>query len=307
MRSGPHRWVVPIALAVALAAAPGASAAGPRLTAPGSGAGIADPQTVIVAGDIAGCDWTGDSETAALISRLPGLVMTAGDDAYPAGTPEQFTACYGPTWGAFRSRTRPVPGNHDHVTPGAAGYFGYFGRRAGPPGRGYYAFDLGSWRIYALDSVCSAVGGCGRGDPQLEWLRADLAARPHACVLAVWHHPRFSSGPHGDAVWVAGLTRVLYQAGAEIVVNGHDHVYERFAPARPNGDADPVRGIRQFIVGTGGAALYGFGTAPSPTSEVRDASTHGVLRLTLGEGSYAWEFLPTEAGGFTDSGTGTCH
>jgi 3',5'-cyclic AMP phosphodiesterase CpdA len=275
--------------------------------ADGPGPAIAAPQTVLIAGDIAGCTYDGDARTARLIEAIPGLVMTAGDHAYPSGTARQFRDCYDPTWGRFKARTRPVPGNHDWMVPGAAAYFDYFGTRAGPKRRGYYAFDLGAWRIYALTGSCWEVGGCGSTSPQVTWLKADLAANPHACVMAVWHEPRFSSGPHGDALYVRPLLRVLSKAGAELVVNGHDHLYERFAPATPNGVPDPARGIRQFIVGTGGKTLYAPTTAPDPHSEVRDWSTLGVLKLTLDEGAYAWEFLPVAEGGFTDRGAGICH
>lgn len=175
--------------------------------------------------------------------------MTAGDNVYQKGSWGRFRDCYAPTWGRFRDRTRPTPGNHDWAVPGAAGYFKYFGALAGPAGRGYYAFDAGTWRVYALSGDCWAVGGCQGGSAQYRWLKASLAAHPAACVLAVWHEPRFSSGPHGSATAVRPLLKLLYAAGAEIVVNGHDHEYERFAPASPNGAADPVHGIRQFVVG----------------------------------------------------------
>jgi acid phosphatase type 7 len=264
-------------------------------------------QTVIAAGDIASCGWETDAATAELVESMPGIVMTAGDNAYPSGTYGQFRDCYGPTWGRFIERTRPTPGNHDWYTDGAAGYFRYFGDRAGPAGRGYYAFRAGSWLVYALSGDCVAVGGCWNGSPQHTWLKEHLAAHPRRCVLAVWHQPRFSSGPHGENTKVAPLLRVLYRAGAEIVVNGHDHLYERFVPGRPDGTADPLHGIRRFTVGTAGAPLYAPEEPFARGSEVRDATSHGVLELTLGSDGYGWRFVPVAGGTFTDAGTGVCH
>ena len=264
-------------------------------------------RTIVIAGDIAGCDYRSDSATAQLVEQIPGVVMTAGDNAYPAGSYEQFQRCYAPTWGRFRYRTRPTPGNHDWATPKAAGYFRYFGRRAGPPGRGYYAFDVGVWRVYALAGDCGQVEGCRASSPQFRWLAADLAARPRRCVLAVWHQPRFSSGPHGTRKPTKPLFRLLYESGAEVIINGHDHGYERFGPATDEGEADASHGIRQIVVGTGGAPLYGHHQPFAPNSQVRNGSTHGVLKLRLAENGYAWRFIPVAGGSFTDSGSGTCH
>lgn len=261
--------------------------------------------TVFAAGDIAGCGFDGSQKTAALIVDRPGHVLTLGDNAYEEGTDAQFRDCYDPTWGRFRDRTWPAPGNHDYRTPGAAGYFRYFGARAGDPGRGYYVVELGSWRLYSLNSDCDAIGGCGPGSPQETWLRADLAAHPADCILAYWHHARFSSGsahgsdPRTDAFW-----RDLQAAGADVALAGHDHDYERFMPQDANGRPDPL-GIRAFVVGTGGSGLRPFG-AVLPTSEVRDAATHGVLELTLRPGGYDWRFLPIAGRTFTDAGSGTC-
>ncbi|HEU5204534.1 MAG TPA: metallophosphoesterase, partial [Candidatus Limnocylindrales bacterium] len=190
-------------------------------------------------------------------------------------------------------------------TSGASGYLAYFGARAAPAGTTWYAYDLGTWRIYALDSNCFVVG-CDPGGAQYEWLQADLAANPRPCVLAYWHHPRFSSGQHGNDAEVAPFWDALYAAGAEVIVNGHDHDYERFAPLAPSGEADPERGIRQIVAGTGGAALRDF-DEEDPNSEVRQASTYGVLRLDLHRGSYDWQFIPVAGGSFTDQGSGTCH
>lgn len=264
------------------------------------------PDPVLVgAGDVSYCSSTGDEKTAALLDGIAGTVFVAGDLAYPGGTATQFATCYGPTWGRWKARTRPVPGNHEYRSPGAAPYFAYFGARAGPAGKGWYAYDLGTWRIYGLNSNCDEVGGCGPGSEQERWLRADLAAHPHACVAAVWHHPRFSSGDHGDQPQVAGLWAALEDAGAELVLNGHDHDYERFAPQTGAGVPSPA-GIRELVVGTGGASLRPF-VAVHATSEARSATTLGVLELTLRPGSYAWRFVPVAGASFTDAGSGTCH
>jgi hypothetical protein len=273
------------------------------LSAPGA---IAATDAVLVgAGDIATCSGSGDSATAALVRSIPGAVFTAGDNAYASGTSAQFASCYGPTWGAFRSRTRPAAGNHDYVTSGAAGYFGYFGARAGNPRYGFYAYELGTWRIYVLNSDCWAVGGCGTGSPQDRWLKRDLALYPHRCVLAYWHHPLFSSGLHGNQSAMRTLYGDLYAAGAEVVINGHDHDYERFAPQSPSGVAT-ARGIREFVVGTGGVSHYPFGPVKA-NSQVRNANSFGVLKLSLGAASYAWQFIPTAGSTFRDAGSGTCH
>ncbi len=258
------------------------------------------------AGDIASCGLTADTATAALVESIQGAVFTAGDDAYPSGTPQQFADCYGPTWGRFRGRTHPALGNHDWETPGAAGYFGYFGSAAGPAPGGWYSYDLATWHVVVLDSECAAAGGCGDGSPQLAWLRADLAAHPAACTLAIWHHPRFSSGQHGDDADVGAFWQALYAAGAELVVNGHDHDYERFAPQAPDGSRDTGRGLREFVVGTGGASLRPF-AGVVPNSEVRNASTYGVLVLTLEPGAYRWRFVGVPGSSFGDEGAGVCH
>jgi len=259
---------------------------------------------LVGAGDIASCGLTADSATAKVAAGIAGTVSTAGDNAYEGGTAAEFQDCYGPTWGAFRDRTNPAPGNHDYGTSGAGGYFGYFGTRAGPVGTGWYAYDLGAWRIYALNSNCTKVS-CAAGSEQEQWLPADLATSPRACVLAYWHHPRFSSGEHGNDTGVTPLWNALYEAGAEVIVNGHDHDYERFAPQSPGGAADPARGIRELVVGTGGASLRSFSTIRA-NSEVRNSTTYGVLKLTLSSGSYTWEFVPAGSGTFKDSGSGTC-
>jgi hypothetical protein len=265
-----------------------------------------DP-VLVAAGDIAGCGHQGDTATAAVVaSNIGGTVAVLGDAVYNDGTAAQFRNCYGPTWGRFKWRTRPAPGNHEYRTPGAAGYFNYFGVRAGTRGKGWYSYDLGQWHIVVLNSNCSNVA-CGKGSEQERWLRADLAAHANKCTLAYWHHPRFSSdNRHGDWPSVGPFWEALYEHGADMVLAGHAHVYERFAPQNPWGKADSAFGIRQFTVGTGGNGLYGF-RGVKPNSQVRNAKNLGVLKLTLRSGAYDWNFLPQAGKTFTDSGTTACH
>jgi Calcineurin-like phosphoesterase len=267
-----------------------------------------DVAVLVGAGDIADCkDLAGAEATAKLLEQIPGTVFAVGDLAYPDGTKENFD-CYDRTWGRVKARTRPAPGNHEFHQAGAAYYFRYFSASAGDPSRGYYSYDLGTWHIITLNSECEAVaGGCAAGSLQEKWLRADLAAHPAACTLAYFHKPRFSSGgAHGDYPDVQPLWQALYDANADVVIGGHDHDYERFAPQTPEGVADPKRGIREFVVGTGGKNHRPFG-APHANSEVRDATAFGVLKLTLRPGSYEWQFVSEPGKSFTDSGTGTCH
>jgi hypothetical protein len=264
----------------------------------------ADP-VVVAAGDIGDCSTTADTATAKLLDGIQGTVLTLGDNAYESGTASQFRDCYAPTWGRHLSRTRPSAGNHDYKTNDAAGYFGYFGSRAGDPAKGYYSYDLGTWHIVVLNSNCSEVGGCDASSRQASWLRADLAAKPGFNVLAYWHHPRFSSGSHGDDTNVGSFWEILYAAGADVILNGHEHDYERFAPQDPGGRANATHGIRQFIVGTGGTDLR-TRRSNAPNSQVF-SSTHGVLRLTLRANAYDWAFVPIAGKTFRDSGTAATH
>jgi hypothetical protein len=267
---------------------------------------LPDTTVLVGAGDIAGCGSEQDLETALLLDNIAGTVFTLGDNVYPDGTADQYSDCYDPTWGRHRARTRPAVGNHDYHTPGASGYFNYFGAAAGEVGQGYYSYDVGDWHIIVLNSDCSEVGGCNSDSAQGQWLQADLAANPTVCTLAYWHSPRFSSSSvHGSNTRYQDFWQLLYDAGADVVLNGHDHAYERFAPQDPGGTADPGRGIRQFVVGTGGRGLYTFGT-PEPNSEVREGNTHGVLKLTLQPTSYAWDFIPIAGQTFTESGSESC-
>jgi hypothetical protein len=265
----------------------------------------ADPM-LIAAGDIASCSSDGDEATAALLDGMTGTIATLGDNAYDSGTATEFARCYDPSWGQYRAATRPAAGNHEYVTAGAAAYYAYFGSAAGSASRGYYSYELGAWHIVVINSNCSAVGGCGTGSPQEVWLRADLAAHAAACTLAYWHHPLFSSGFHGAQAYMRPIWRALYEAGADVVLNGHDHLYERFAPQTADGDADAGFGVREFVVGTGGVSHYAL-NAILPNSEVRNTDTFGVLKMTLHASGYDWQFVPVSGRSFADRGSGACH
>ena len=299
--ASPVRTAGPVASSAAAATSSPAGSSGSPVP---SATSAVDP-VLIGAGDIAVCDGDGDSKTAALLAGEPGTVFTAGDNAYPNGTAQQFTDCYAPTWGAELARTRPTPGNHDHETTALGGYLGYFGAAAAPNGTAWYSYDLGTWHVIALDATCASAGGCGPDSDQGRWLAADLAASKALCTLAIWHQPRFSSGTHGNDATVAPFWDALYAAGADVVVNGHDHDYERFAPQDPSGHPDPTRGIREFVVGTGGAELRPFG-AEAANSELRVAGYYGVIKLVLHRSSYEWTYLTT-AGLTLDRGNGNCH
>jgi hypothetical protein len=279
------------------------------LWAGGPAAGQVGSDPVLVgAGDIGSCRSFGDEATAGLLAGIDGTVATFGDNAHPRGTDADFAECYNPSWGLFKARTLPSPGNHEYETAGASGYFDYFGAAAGDPNKGYYSYDLGSWHVVVLNSNCSFVvgGGCAAGSDQEQWLKADLAAHSNVCTLAYWHHPRFSSGIHGDESSVAPFWDDLYQAGAEVVLNGHDHSYDRFAPLNPSGQTDPAQGIRQFTVGTGGAELTEFKSI-NPTSEVQIAGMNGVLQMTLHSDGYDWKFITAPNGTEADTGSASCH
>lgn len=315
-------------LVTLLAAACGAQADGPstpgrlpgvETPVPGdpsapSGEGAQGPQgrveqadaVLFAVGDIASCKSDGDEATAALLDGQSGVIAALGDTVYESGKPEEYARCFAPAWERHKKRIRPAVGNHEYQTPGASGYFAYFEEQAGEPGKGYYSYDLGRWHIIVLNSNCKQVGGCDANSPQVEWLRSDLAAHPTQCALAYWHHPRFSSGQHGNFPSMQTIWEILYEHGVDVVLAGHDHDYERFAPLNDQGKVDPERGIRSFVVGTGGRSLRPFG-AIHPASEVRDNQTYGVLKLTLRPDSYEWQFIPVAGGTFTDAGQGTCH
>ena len=267
----------------------------------------ADP-VLVGAGDIASCDdLAGAEATAKLIDKIPGTVFAAGDLAYPDGSDENFAKCYGPTWGRFKDRTRPAPGNHEYHN-GVTGYTHYFGAAAGDPKKGYYSYDLGAWHILALNSECDEIGGCDAASAQAQWLKQDLEQHKNGCTLAYFHKPLFSSGlRHGNGPEMRPFWEIMYHAGVDVVINGHDHDYERFAPMNPEGKADFDHGIREFVVGSGGKNSHRTMGPAKPNSEARNDDTFGVLKLVLHAKTYDWEFVPEAGKKFTDSGTGTCH
>ncbi len=276
---------------------------------------ITDP-VVLAAGDIASCEDSGGDEATSdiLMAHPDAVVAPLGDTAYVDGTPAEFANCYQPSWGRAFSRTFPTVGDHEYATPNASGYFNYFRDRLQPfgaaavdPTRGMYSYDLGAWHVVVLNSNCVQVGGCTAGSPMEQWLRADLAAHPSSCTLAYWHHPRFSSGgQHGSDTRMAPFFDALYDNGVELVLNGNEHVYERFAPQSAEGVADPGHGVRQFTVGTGGYFFYQFGT-PLPNSEARSTNVYGVVKLSLHSNGYDWQFLPEAGRTYSDSGSSACH
>ena len=255
--------------------------------------------TVLLAvGDIGFCDGSADEAVASLAARLPGAIALLGDIAYPDGSAVDYAACFHPAWGPMLDRIRPAPGNHDYQTTDASGYFSEFGAAAGAPGEGWYSYELGAWHVVVLNSNCDLVGGCGEGSPQLAWLEADLRLHPATCTLAYWHHPRYSSGHHGDQAFMDPPWDALAAAGADLVLGGHDHDYERFAP---------IDGMRSFVVGTGGRSLYELSRPADVQSEQRANDSYGLLMLTLRDADYAWRFVPAAGSSLTDAGNGQCH
>jgi hypothetical protein len=274
------------------------------------------PDPVLVgAGDVTSCTQENDDLTAALLDEVVEkssgevVVFTAGDNAYEDGTIEEYESCYGPTWGRHKERTRPAPGNHEYHLAGAEGYFAYFGAAAGNPAEGWYSYNVGTWHIIVLNTSDHCQSHlCNQNSPQGLWLREVLKTNDALCTLAIWHDPLFSSGRvHGSHQHVKPFWEALYRRGADVVINGHEHNYERFAPQTPEGESDPDHGIRQFVAGTGGESHYREGEELVPNSEAADDSTYGVLKLTLRPSGYDWEFIPEPRGTFRDSGSGECH
>jgi hypothetical protein len=256
---------------------------------------------IAVAGDIAG-DGSGDSATAALLDSInPTAVLTAGDNVYESGTAAQFSQYYEPTWGRHKAKTYPSPGNHDYQTSGASGYFGYFGARAGTAGQGYYSYNLGAWHLIALNSEISH----GATSAQVTWLKNDLAAAGNRCVLAYWHKPRFTAGNYSDHTNYQPFWQALYDANADVVINGHDHNYQRYFPLSPSGARDDARGLVEFVVGTGGRSHYGI--RADSRRVTADGGTYGVLQMTLRATGYEWQFRPEAGRTYTDSGSASCH
>lgn len=276
---------------------------------PGSGQ-TATAATLVGAGDISSCSPDNrDGATARLLGRIPGTVFALGDNVYPYGSAENFRNCYDPTWGRYKGRTRPAVGNHEYYhTEAARPYFDYFGWRAGARGKGYYSYDRENWHVVVLNSNCDRVGGCGRRSAQGRWLRDNLADNPSRCTLAYFHHPLYASGTGTTTPEVKPLWRMLYDRRVEVILSGHAHRYERYAPMTPGGAKSPERGIRQFVVGTGGepggSEIH---RADAPNMQVVETDVFGVLRLNLRADSYAWRFVPIEGKTFTDSGEDQCH
>jgi hypothetical protein len=277
--------------------------------------------TIVAAGDIA-CDpsntafnrgrGSGSYCRASAVDKViksvnPNAVLALGDEQYDTGRYRAFRKSYDHSWGQQRAETYPVPGNHEYEgTSNASGYFRYFGPHAGPNPKGWYSVTMGSWRLIGLNSNCFIVG-CARGTAQFNWLRHLLKTRPSACSLAFMHHPLVSSGPHGDdEAHAKPLWKLLFHYGVDVALVGHDHIYERFAPVDPSGTKNKRHGIREFIVGTGGAMHYGI-SGVHRYSQVHNTTAFGVLQLTLRSGAYDWRFRPAAGATFTDSGTTACH
>ncbi|MEB3221945.1 MAG: metallophosphoesterase [Candidatus Sericytochromatia bacterium] len=269
-----------------------------------------DAALLVGAGDIA-YEGPGAEQTARLLDRLPGTIFLLGDNAYQSGSPEEFARYFHPTWGRHFNRIRPVVGNHEYRTPGAAGYFGYFGERAGDPRKGYYSYDVSpAWHVVVINSATTgdaASKELGPESAQYRWVAQDLEAHQGQNVIAMWHHPRFSSGAHGDNKETDALWRLLASKGVDLALWGHDHHYERFEPMDAEGKRDAARGVRSFVVGTGGKNHYMFFKLPKSTTAVRNASTFGVLQLALYPDGYEWEFVPVEGETFTDRGQSSVH
>jgi len=266
-----------------------------------------DPTDANFNGGLGTSDYCRMGATARLVGTGNAAVLPLGDEQYSDGTLAKFQQSYGPSWGKVTDPVHPVPGNHEYTDGTATGYYTYFGGAAGPQGKGWYSYDIGRWHLIALNSECAYTGGCGVGSPEEQWLKNDLATHPAPCTLAYWHEPRYGSGEYGEnGISFGAFWDDLYAAGADVVLNGHVHNYERFAPMTPAGVRDDARGLREFIVGTGGKNFFGF---PSvlPNSEVHNGSTYGVLRLTLSANSYTWTFSPVPGQTFSDTGTSSCH
>ncbi len=277
----------------------------PTTAPPTTVTGAGESNVLLALGDMTDCSKTTDDAVATMLRTEPGTIVMLGDLAYSQGSVENFARCFDPLYRDMMTRIRPAPGNHEYDYFGGVPYFDYFGATAGDPTRGYYSYEVNGWHILALNSNCSFVGGCAAGSPQEQWLRADLAAHPAACTLAYWHHPMFATGYAGNNSKAAALYQALYEFHAEIVLSGHSHTYERFAPQTATAVADPAHGIREFVVGTGGHSHYVKETT-KPNSEVFDNTSFGALKLTLAANGYSWEFLRT-SGELTDSGSASCH
>ncbi len=295
-----RRWL-PLVAILCVSLAPSAAAQVEVVAAGDIACDPADPDFNGGAGSASRCHQRATSDL--VLDLDPAAVLLLGDIQYESGSVTAFKTSFAPTWGRLGARLRPAPGNHEYQTPGAQGYFTYFGAAAGP---GYYSFDLGAWHLISLDSNCGpGLGGCSASSPQVSWMRQDLADHAGRCTLAYWHHPRFSSGLHGSDPAYEVFWQTLHDAGADLVLVGHDHEYERYAPQDAAGNLDLERGLRQFVVGTGGKDLRPF-QAPTPHSELRLHRDFGVLRLQLRDGGYDWQFV-AENGAVLDAGSSPCN
>lgn len=263
------------------------------------------PPVLVGAGDVADCvNISGAQATAALLDSIPGTVFTLGDNGYPDGSDLNYSHCYDITWGRHRYRTLPTIGNHEYNMPDGVDYYNYYGLNTGAPMQAWHSYNLATWHIIVLDSDCNQID-CSSTSPEYTWLQSDLASNKQACTMAMWHHPLFVSSVAGTKTWTQPFWQLLYNAKADLILGAHVHIYERFAPQNPNGQADP-NGIVEIVVGTGGQSHGGFDSI-LPNSLVRNDNTFGVLELTLQANSYAFQFIPQAGASFTDSGTYTCH
>jgi hypothetical protein len=306
-----RRLVVALVLVVVIAGVAVAASLLLRGRETPSGATV-ETATFVGAGDIAECPTQGDEQTALLLDEIVAehpetIIYTTGDNAYQDGSYQEYLDCYEPSWGRHKDRTYPAVGNHEFKQTKAEGYHEYWGDRGGPFDLYYYSYDVADWHIVVLNSECHRVGcefNSEDGD-QVEWLEADLETSDARCTIALWHAPRWSSGRYSNDSEYDTFWRVLYEHGVEIVLNGHEHLYERFEPMNPDGDVDEARGIQQFTVGTGGGNLRGFRDLQE--NSAARGSEHGVLQFELGPDGYAWEFLAVDGADFTDAGSATCH
>jgi hypothetical protein len=315
------RCVITILLLTAFACTPKVEITPPPAAAPAEAVKLAGAAVFIGAGDIAGCDGGGDTKTAMLVdsilkadsvAKVADAVFTLGDNAYMEGTAKQFTNCFGSTWGnpkwGILKKLHPAPGNHEYLSHAATPYFDYFGDKAGNAGAGFYSYDVGTWHVVVLNSEIVVLGEFSDLDrkAQEDWLRKDLKDKPKSCTIAYWHEPRFSSGWHGSDARFQPIWQILYDANVDLVLNGHDHDYERFLPQTPAGLPDSLRGIPELVVGTGGEELRGFGGKKIRNSDYRLEGRYGVLVLTLGGGEYRSAWVEVNGRVWDPSG-GKCH
>ncbi len=298
-------WLIGLLLLLGLGAVAGSRSAPLGSSTPPP---ISSGATLLAVGDISTCDSLGAFITAGivqaqLLEQPSAKLALLGDIAYERGTDEEFK-CFDTAWGKFKSISYPVPGNHEYFSDNAAGYYKYFGTRAGDPKRGYYTYTLGNWRMYALNSNCQAIGGCDTSSPQAKWLQKTLLENPRACTLAYWHHPRFSSGHHGNNDFMQDIWAILAKSGTELVLAGHDHMYERFKPLDKAGKPNP-KGIRSFVIGTGGRSFYEFKNL-NPNSAAKQNTELGIVKFQLEPNGYSWAFISAKKNGFTDTGRANC-